>query len=111
MVVELNNFIVMIQEFSPVIIPSEGFSPDIYPVSQLGWINLRVVMETGVVPADLQGTEPTSNNIDDPRGILGRPDDIFSAMRANDAYKSIAFTPVGDSSASSSMSPEEAQSA
>lgn len=80
----------MIQEFEPVIIPNEGFCPNISAVSQIGYVNLRVAMATGSVPADLTGTENVSNGIDDPRSIIGKPDDVFSAMRANDAYKALS---------------------
>lgn len=93
----------MIQNFEPVVIPSEGFTPNISVVSQIGYVNLRVAMATGSVPADLSGTENASNGIDDPRSIMGKPDDVFSAMRANDAYKAVSESSGG---APSPVSPE-----
>lgn len=93
----------MKQEFEPVIIPNEGFCPNIYAVSQIGFVNLRVAMASGSVPADLSGTENATNGIDDPRSIIGKPDDVFSAMRANKAYKDISKSEGG---APSSVSPD-----
>lgn len=93
----------MKQVFEPVIIPNEGFSPNISAVSQIGYVNLRVAMATGSIPADLTGTENAANGIDDPRSIIGKPDDVFSAMRANDAYKAISKSEGG---APSSVSPD-----
>lgn len=97
----------MIQEFDPVVIPSEGFTENMSTVSQIGYVNLRVAMATGTVPADLTGTENATNGIEDPRSIIGKPDDVFSAMRANDAYKEVSI----NGGAPSTVSPEGGESA
>lgn len=97
----------MKQEFDPVVIPSEGFVENISTVSQIGYVNLRVAMATGSVPSDLSGTENVSNGIEDPKSIIGKPDDLFSVLRANEAYKEVS----GNGGASSTVSPEGGESA
>lgn len=96
----------MIQKFEPVVIPDEGYTRNISSISQIGYVDLRIAMATGTVPADLSGTENNDNGIDDPRSIIGKPDDVFSAMRANAAYKEVS-----EGAAPSAVSPEVGESA
>lgn len=80
----------MVQIFEPVVLVEGEFSPNLHPVEQSGYIDLRVSSASGVVPADLEGTEGSFNGIDDPASILGMPDDQFSAIRSAKAVGSLA---------------------
>lgn len=82
----------MIQEFK--INPIEPLSQDFVEVSQFGYIDLRVALSTGEVPSDLQGVEGSYNDIDEPSSIIGKPDDVFAAMRAKEVYVSSASSEV-----------------
>lgn len=70
----------MIQDFKIGV--CKPFSKNIAVVDQVGFIDLRVASATGEVPSDLEGVEGQFNGIEDPKSIIGRPDDVFSAMRA-----------------------------
>jgi hypothetical protein len=63
----------------------EGLCRTQQHVEQIGFIDLRVAYSTGVVALDIEGVDGNFNGIEDPATILGKPDDVFSAMRAADA--------------------------
>lgn len=69
----------MIQEFK---VKDKKSSCDLYLVPQNAYIDLRVAYRNGSVPADFSDADLQCNGISDPRSIVGKPDDIFSAMRA-----------------------------
>lgn len=54
---------------------------DIKPVDEYGWIDAAVAYINKSVPSDLVTQESDYNGIDDPDSILGKPDDVFSALR------------------------------
>lgn len=85
----------MIQVFEPVVIVSGEFSPNIASVEQYGYVDLRVAYANASVPSTLEGVEGSFNGIDDPKSILGMPDDVFSAMRAAKAVGDVAKSPEG----------------
>lgn len=78
----------MKQFFEPVVIGP--FSPNIQFVSQIGAIDLREAYANSVVPGSIEETEVDYNGIDDPKSIIGRPDDIFAAKRAFDTYNNMS---------------------
>lgn len=95
------NFCVMVQSFDVEII-KDGFSRTIKSVEQIGFIDLRVAFATGVVPCDIDGVEGNFNGVENPASILGKPDDVFSAMRAAKAVESVSSdvkSPDGESAA------------
>jgi len=53
---------------------------DIGEASQSGFVDLSDLMEKGIVPSDLNVTEASFNQIDDPKAIYGRPSDQFEAI-------------------------------
>lgn len=98
----------------------QPFDKDLQIVEQVGFVDLRRAYEDASVPSDLGVDESTYNGIDDPSSIIGRPDDVFAAHRAGEAYKAAqsakeAKAKSGDKpdtgSASSSVSPTGAQDA
>lgn len=91
----------MVQDFEYPIL--EPFGPNCAVVDQIGFVDLRQAFETGVMPADIIGSEDNYNGIDVPESIVGRPDDIFAAHRAMSAISS--------NSASSDVSPDRGESA
>lgn len=68
--------------------------------SQSGAIDLRVAYETGVVSGDLENIEGNFNGIEDPGSIMGSPGDVFEALRASDALKSVGAPAPSQSPAS-----------
>ena len=78
----------MKQVFEPVVIGP--FCPNIQSVSQIGAIDLREAYANSVVPGSIEETEVDYNGIDDPKSIIGRPDDIFAAKRAFDTYSNMS---------------------
>lgn len=94
----------MIQELSPVVFIDGEYNKNVSVVSQYGFIDLRAAMATGVVPSELSDNPMPDNGISDPNAIIGRPDDVFSAKRASEAYKS---SNAGAASSSVSSSGED----
>lgn len=79
----------MIQIFEIEPILEGDYSRDIASVVQIGFIDLRVAYATGVVPCDIDGVEGNFNGVESPESIIGRPDDVFAAMRAAKAVESV----------------------
>lgn len=92
----------MIQHFSVL---TEVPSGDLQLVDQIGAIDLRAAYETGIVEGSLDGVESSSNGIEDPSSIIGRPDDVFSLSRASEFYSDVASSAV-PSAAVSNGSPD-----
>lgn len=82
----------MIQIFEIEPILDGDYSRDIASVVQIGFIDLRVAYATGVVACDIDGVEGNFNGIESPESILGRPEDVFAAMRAAKAVESVSQT-------------------
>lgn len=94
----------MIQEFTEGV--RQLGTPNIATVSQIGYIDLRVSMSAGAVPADLDGCEGNFNGIDAPESIVGKPEDVFQALRARDVVKD-----AGKQAAPSAVSPSDSGAA
>lgn len=54
---------------------------DLKPVDEYGWIDAAVAYINKSVPSDMVTQESDYNGIEDPDSILGKPDDVFSALR------------------------------
>lgn len=54
---------------------------DLKPVDEFGWIDAAEAYVNKSVPSNLITQESDYNGIDDPDSILGKPDDVFSALR------------------------------
>lgn len=76
----------MIYNFEPVVAGGRNLTS----VSQIGYIDLRVAYSSGVVAADLEGSLADVNGIDEPATIVGRPDDVFAALRSKEVVNDIA---------------------
>lgn len=59
---------------------------DICEVDQIGFIDLRLALETGTVQGDLNPDDMSYNEIDNPASIKGKPSDIFDAVVAGHQY-------------------------
>ena len=53
---------------------------DLGEASQSGYVDLYELLGNGVLPADLNVSAETFNDIEDPRSIYGKPSDQFEAM-------------------------------
>lgn len=62
---------------------------DLQPVSQTGFIDLCDAIVSGVVPSQLPDSEEVYNGIEDPESILGKPSDVFEALRMESYIKSV----------------------
>lgn len=97
----------------------QPFDRDLQIVEQVGYVDLRRAYEDCSVPSDIGVDESTYNGIEEPSSIIGKPDDVFAAHRAGEAYKAAqeakAKAKSGDKpdkgSAPSSVSPSGAQDA
>lgn len=65
------------------------FNPvrDLTPVDQFGFIDLKVALDSSVVPSQMPGSDADYNGIEDPEQVLGTPRDIFEAMDAQKALE------------------------
>lgn len=77
---------------------------DLHLVDRIGYVDLRVSYESGVVSGDLDSVEGNFNGITDPSSVLGCPDDVFAAIRARESYSgsgqpSADVTPVAENGA------------
>lgn len=88
----------MVQKFVPESKPDKSV---LCLVSQFGWLDIREAFITGSVVGDFNAAELSSNGIDDPASIVGKPDDVFSAMRMKSAFEK-----AGSSKSSQSPSAE-----
>ena len=57
---------------------------DVQEVDQFGFVDLREVLETGVVPSDSSVEDSEFTDIDDPESIIGRPRSNFDMIDAGD---------------------------
>lgn len=62
---------------------------DLTPVSQTGFIDLCDAMVSGVVPSQLPDSDEVYNGIEDPESILGKPSDVFEALRMESYINSV----------------------
>lgn len=59
---------------------------DLQDVDQFGYIDLNRAYVEGVVLGDTKSDARQYNNIEDPRSIIGRPDDTFDALMMAQRY-------------------------
>lgn len=97
----------MIQELHPVVFIDGEYNLNLSTVAQYGYIDLRVASSSGVVPAMIDDTMQYPNGIDDPKSIIGKPDDVFATKRAVQAFKDSA----NNTAAPSALSPEGGEDA
>lgn len=75
-----------------MIVESCPFDPvrDIAPVDQFGFIDLKVALDSSVVPSQMPDSDSDYNGIDEPDKVLGKPRDIFEALDAQSALEEAA---------------------
>lgn len=54
---------------------------DLKPVEPFGFIDLKSAFVNKTVPSNLPDSEVDYNGIEDPASIVGRPSDVFDALR------------------------------
>lgn len=54
---------------------------DLKPVEEFGFINLKEAFVNRTVPSNLPDSETDYNGISDPASIVGKPTDVFDALR------------------------------
>lgn len=59
---------------------------DTREVDQFGFVDLHDAAVNGSIPATLEAQEAKFNHIENPSSLRARPDDTFSALRAERAY-------------------------
>lgn len=65
-------------------------SKDIAPVDQVGFVDLRKAFLTASVPGDLIVDESKYNGVEEPASLVGRPSDVFDAIRKGQAVQKSA---------------------
>lgn len=60
---------------------------DLKPVDSFGWLDVAEAYVNKSVPSDIVTQETDFNNIDDPSSILGKPTDVFHALRMQDSIE------------------------
>lgn len=75
-----------------MIVSECAFDPvrDLRPVDQFGFVDLKVALDSSMVPSQMPGSDSDYNGIEDPEQVLGTPRDIFEAIDAQKAAESIA---------------------
>lgn len=75
-----------------MIVKDCNFDPvrDIAPVDQFGFVDLKLALDTSMVPSQMPGSESDYNGIEEPQQILGKPHDIFEAIDSQKALESAA---------------------
>lgn len=63
---------------------------DVAPVEQFGFIDLKVSLDSSIVPSQMPESESDYNGIDDPNKILGKPHDVFEAIDTQKALEAAA---------------------
>lgn len=58
---------------------------DIQPVEPFGFISLVDAFNNSCIPAGIEDSSDSYNDIEDPSTIVGKPSDVFEAMRMADA--------------------------
>lgn len=68
------------------------FNParDLKEVEPFGFIELKNAFVERCVPSQIGESESDYNGIDNPESILGRPSDVFDALRAADELDRLA---------------------
>lgn len=61
---------------------------DIKPVESFGFVDLKSAFVNNTVPSRLPESETDYNGIEDPSTIVGKPGDVFDALRAADVAES-----------------------
>ena len=56
---------------------------DIRLTDEFGYIDLVEAFSNGSIPAEVSDTDVNYNEIEDPSTIMGKPSDVFEAMRFN----------------------------
>lgn len=75
-----------------MIVKDCNFDPvrDIAPVDQFGFVDLKLALETSMVPSQMPGSDTDYNGIEEPEQILGKPRDIFEAIDSQKVLESAA---------------------
>lgn len=63
---------------------------DMKPVDSFGFLDLASAYVNKTVPSDTVTQDADYNGIDDPASILGKPRDVFDALRLQDRIKASA---------------------
>lgn len=59
---------------------------DLRAVEPLGFVDLQEALVNHNIPSQIADTEDSYNGIEDPSSILGKPSDIFDALRMQQGY-------------------------
>lgn len=83
------------------------FNPetDISEVDQFGFINITKSIQNGYVPGTNSSVQLEFDGCDDPSAIVGKPSDVFEAMRMQDAI----ISSLKSNSVSSDSSPDKGE--
>lgn len=54
---------------------------DVAPVDQFGFVDLHDAFVNASIPGDLVVDSESYNGVDDPDSLIGRPSDVFDALR------------------------------
>lgn len=75
-----------------MIVKDCNFDPvrDIAPVDQFGFVDLKLALDSSVVPSQMPGSDSDYNGIEEPEQILGKPHDIFEAIDSQKALQEAA---------------------
>lgn len=60
---------------------------DLKPVDENGYLDLASAYVNKTVPADIVTQDTDFNGIEDPSSIVGKPSDVFDAIRMQDAIE------------------------
>lgn len=78
---------------------------DIAPVDQFGFVDLHEAFLNASIPGELNTEAENYNGVDDPDSLLGRPSDVFDAIRkASYVQSSTAASTEGDAATSNGAS-------
>lgn len=83
-----------------MIVKDCNFDPvrDIAPVDQFGFVDLKLALDSSMVPSQMTGSDSDYNGIEDPGQVLGKPRDVFEAIDSQKAYEAAASSAAsGDS--------------
>lgn len=83
-----------------MIVESCPFDParDLKPVEQYGFIDLKTALDSSIVPSQMPDSESDYNGIDDPEHVVGKPQDVFEAIDAQNALVSVSPDSPGEES-------------
>lgn len=70
-----------------------SFNPakDKSPVSQTGYVDLKVAFVNMSLPSQLPDAETDYNGIEDPASIMGKPRDVFEALEMQSRISDAEF--------------------